>query len=72
MLIIERYLTMIPSYSFDKEVNVDNLNISDYDYQLSFDKEILMTINLYLTMITSYSFDKEIYVDNLKISNYDY
>ena len=27
---------MITSYSFDKEVYVDNLNISDYDYQLLF------------------------------------
>ena len=25
---------MITSYSFDKEVYVDNLDISDYDYQL--------------------------------------
>ena len=47
---------MITSYSFDKEVYVDNLKISNY----------------LVTMITSYSFDKEVYVDNLKISNYDY
>ena len=31
---------MITSYSFDKEVYVDNLNISHYDYYYSFDKEI--------------------------------
>ena len=30
MLIISRYLTMITSYSFDKDV--DNLKISNYDY----------------------------------------
>ena len=29
---------MITSYSFDKEVYVDNLKISNYDY--SFDKEV--------------------------------
>ena len=60
MLIIWIYLTMITSYSFDKEVYVDNL----VDYE-SFDKEVYLK-----TMITSYSFDKD--VDNLKKSNYDY
>ena len=48
---------MITSYSFDKEVYVDNLRISNYDCLLFWQ---------------SYSFDKEVYVDNLKISNYDY
>ena len=27
--------TMITSYSFDKEVYVDNLKISNYDYQIT-------------------------------------
>ena len=31
---------MITSYSFDKEVYVDNLKISNYDSCYSFDKEV--------------------------------
>ena len=40
MLIIWIYLTMITSYSFDKEVYVDNLDISDMITSYSFDKEV--------------------------------
>ena len=31
---------MITSYSFDKEVYVDNLKIYNYDYYYSFDKDV--------------------------------
>ena len=35
---------MITDYSFDKEVYVDNLDISDYDYQLFFGQSDMLVI----------------------------
>ena len=48
MLIISRYLTMITSYSFDKEVYVDNLKTMITN---SFDKEV------YVDNLKIYNYD---------------